>query len=91
MSTRRLLKVEEVTMLQKHHIPKIYGEYHDIVEAVNALVKRMAHIEGDDIYLSDADQVRLLKKIGKQVIELENAAKDMKLYLRDIAIRLDLL
>jgi type II secretory ATPase GspE/PulE/Tfp pilus assembly ATPase PilB-like protein len=91
MSAKPVLTIEEITLIQQRYLPEIFGEYRDVVELVNRIVKRAAEIDGSDIYLSEEDQRRILVKIGTSVLELEGSVKDLKLYLRNIAIRLGML
>lgn len=89
MSTRSLLTREEITMLRMTHLAAIHKEYRDVVESLNAVADAFKKMDGDELYICDADQVRLLKKMGVNVLELEAAVKDLKLYLKNIAMRLN--
>jgi hypothetical protein len=91
MSARPVLTREEITTIQQRYLPAIFGEYRDIVEAVNRIAKRAAEIDGSEIYLCEEDQRRLLVKVGTNVLELEDEVRALKLYLRDIATRLGML
>ena len=91
MSSRSLLTKEEVVMLRTKYLGDVHKEYRDVVQALNLVADALKSIDGDEMYVCDADQIRLLKNMGKQVIELEAAAKALKLYVRDIAIRLGLI
>ena len=91
MSTKSLLTNEEIIMLRTKFIPDIHKEYKDVVDSLNLVATALKSIDGDELYIDNATQIRLLKKMGKQVIELEVATKEMKRYLRKIAIRLELI
>ena len=91
MSSKSLLTQEEIVMLRTKFIPNIHKEYKDVVDSLNLVATALKSIDGDELYIDDATQIRLLKKMGAQVIELEAASKAMKLYLRAIAIRLGLI
>ena len=78
-------------MLRTKYIADVHKEYRDVVQALNLVADALRSIDGDEMYVCNTDQIRLLRKMGTQVIELEAAAKALKLYVRDIAIRLGLL
>lgn len=91
MSTRSMLTREEITLLRTRYLPAIHKEYRDVVDSLNLIADALKQIDGDEIYICDVDQMRLLKKMGVNVLELETAVKNLKLYLKNIAIRLNIL
>ena len=91
MSAKSLLTREEITMLRMNHLQAIHKEYRDVVQSLNIIADAYKKLDGDELYICEEDQIRLLKQMGKNVLELEAAVKNLKLYLRDIAIRLNLL
>jgi len=91
MSSKSLLTREEITLLRMNHLQAIHREYRDVVQSLNLIADALKSIDGDDMYICEADQIRLLRKMGSNVLELEAAVKAMKLYLRDIATRLGIL
>ena len=78
-------------MLRMNHLQAIHKEYRDVVQSLNIIADAYKKLDGDELYICEEDQIRLLKQMGKNVLELEAAVKNLKLYLRDIAIRLNLL
>jgi len=91
MSTRSLLAREEITLLRTKYLADIHKEYKDVVHSLNLVADSLKSLDGDEIYICDADQVKLLKAMGRNVLELEASVKALKLYLRDVAVRLDIL
>ena len=91
MSNKSLLTNEEIIMLRTKFIPDIHKEYKDVVDSLNLVATALKSIDGDELYIDNATQIRLLKKMGLQVIELEVASKKLKLYLRNITTRLGLI
>ena len=88
MSTKSLLTKEEIVMLRTKHLQAVYKEYRDIVELLNLVTDKLKTIDGSDVYVGDDDQRRFLREIGRNVLELEGAVRELKLYLRDTAARL---
>lgn len=86
-----MLTREEITLLRTRYLPAIHKEYRDVVDSLNLIADALKQIDGDEIYICDVDQMRLLKKMGVNVLELETAVKNLKLYLKNIAIRLNIL
>ena len=87
---KSLLTREEITLIQNKYLPTINREYRDVVRFISLVAEKQAELEGDELYLSDNDQTRLLRKVGLNVLELENAVKNLKQYLIVIKNRLDL-
>ena len=91
MSTRSLLVREEIILLRTKYLADVYAEYKDVVHSLNLVADSLKSLDGNEIYICEADQVRLLKAMGKNVLELGTSVNALKLYLRDIVIRLGLL
>ena len=88
MSTKSLLTREEITLLRMNHLQTIHREYREVVHTLNLIADALKSIDGDDLYLSGDDQVRLLRKMGRNVLDLEAAVKELRLYLQGVATRL---
>jgi len=84
---KRLLTGEETRMIQHKYLPAINKEYRDVVRLFALVAERQALIDGEELYLSAEDQRVLLRRIKKNLRELEASVRELMKYFNDVAKR----
>ena len=86
---KRLLTREEVAVIREKMLPRINKEYRDVVALFNLLAERLAVLDGDDLYLPEDEQKRLLKRVSVNLAELVEAAVELRRYVGGVKRRLN--
>jgi len=84
-----ILKREELTLLRSKYLPDIHEAYKMLVNDLNKISEKMATEESDDIWLTEKQQRRMLRKVYKDWNKMRNAQNRLRNYLRVIMTRLE--
>jgi len=87
---RSLLTEEEKTMIRTKYLPNIYKEYRDVAKFFVLVSDHTVKVDDELLYLSDEDQIKLLKRMGVNALELRTAVQAMLQYLIGIRDRLEI-
>jgi len=84
-----ILRREEITLLRNNYIPKLHEKYKALINDLNMLAERAAADEDTDIWLTEQQQRRILRKLYKDTRAIATANNLLRTYLRDVFARLE--
>jgi len=86
---RSILRREEVILLRTKYLPKLHEKYVALVNDLNMIAERTAADEDGDIWLTEQQQRRILRKLYRDGKALSIANNVLKAYLRQVFERLE--
>lgn len=84
-----ILRRDEIVLLRTKHLPNLHRAYKALVDDLNLIAEKTGIDEDGDIWLSEKQQRRIIRKIYRDYVRLNNARSALRVYLRRILARLE--
>jgi len=85
----RLLRREEIILLRNKYLADVHGAYVKMTGDVNKLATRIALDDDEEIWLSEKQQRKLVRKLYKDWRIMNKANNRLKSYLKRVLRRLN--
>lgn len=84
-----IIRRDELTRLRTNYLPKLHERYKELINDLNMIAERAAVDEDGDIWLTEQQQRKILRKLYRDAKALSTANNLLKAYLRQVFQRLE--